>query len=279
MQTENTSMIDPPREILDRLETFIHNRSIPNIIFHGAAGSGKRTLLSKFIELIYKNNKSAMKDYVLYVNCAQGKGIKFIREDLKHFAKTHINTLGGNLFKSIILTNADKLTIDAQSALRRCIEVFSHTTRFFIVVENKYKLLRPIISRFCEIYVPSPVINGVSINLYKHNICQTTNYTQRESSKNIAVKRIINKLKEDSSVSSIHNCVELLYSKGFSALDVVEYFQGKHPFNIDTYHHNQVLFQFSQARKEYRNENIAMFFLINMFLLCSNDDLENMLVM
>jgi len=279
MQTENTTMIDPPRDILARLETFIQNRSIPNIIFHGAAGSGKRTLLSKFIELIYKNNKSAMKDYVLYVNCAQGKGIKFIREDLKHFAKTHINTLGGNLFKSIILTNADKLTIDAQSALRRCIEVFSHTTRFFIVVENKYKLLRPIISRFCEMYVPSPVINGVSINLYKHNICQTINYTQRESSKNIAVKRIINKLKEDSSVGSIHNCVELLYSKGFSALDVVEYFQGKHPFRIDTYHHNQVLFQFSQARKEYRNENIAMFFLINMFLLCSNDDLENMLVM
>ena len=279
MQTENTTMIDPPRDILARLETFIQNRSIPNIIFHGAAGSGKRTLLSKFIELIYKNNKSAMKDYVLYVNCAQGKGIKFIREDLKHFAKTHINTLGGNLFKSIILTNADKLTIDEQSTLRRCIEVFSHTTRFFIVVENKYKLLRPIISRFCEMYVPSPVINGVSINLYKHNICQTINYTQRESSKNIAVKRIINKLKEDSSVGSIHNCVELLYSKGFSALDVVEYFQGKHPFRIDTYHHNQVLFQFSQARKEYRNENIAMFFLINMFLLCSNDDLENMLVM
>ena len=41
-------------------------------------------------------------------------------------------------------TNADKLTIDAQSALRRCIELFSHNTRFFIVVEDKNKLLRPI---------------------------------------------------------------------------------------------------------------------------------------
>jgi len=220
-----------------------------------------------------------MKDYVLYVNCAQGKGIKFIREDLKHFAKTHINTLGGNLFKSIILTNADKLTIDAQSALRRCIEVFSHTTRFFIVVENKYKLLRPIISRFCEIYVPSPVINGVGVNLYKYNIRQTTNHAERENNNSTAVKRILNKLKDDMSMISIQCCVESLYSKGFSALDVIEYFQCKNPFKINIYHHYQVLFHFSQARKDYRNENMAMFFLINMFLLCSNDDLENMLVM
>ena len=48
------------------------------------------------------------------------------------------------MFKSIILLNADKLTIDAQSALRRCIEVFNHTTRFFIIVEDRYKLLKPI---------------------------------------------------------------------------------------------------------------------------------------
>ena len=48
------------------------------------------------------------------------------------------------------LKHADKLTIDAQSALRRCIELFSHTTRFFIIVEDKNKLLKPIISRFCN---------------------------------------------------------------------------------------------------------------------------------
>jgi DNA polymerase III delta prime subunit len=36
------------------------------------------------------------------------------------------------------------LTIDAQSALRRCIEQFSFNTRFFIIIENKHKLLKPI---------------------------------------------------------------------------------------------------------------------------------------
>ena len=90
----------------------------------------------------------------MFVNCAHGKGIKFIRDELKQFAKTNIQFDDNNLFKSIVMYNADELTIDAQSALRRCIELFSHTTRFFIVVENKHKLLKPILSRFCEIYVP-----------------------------------------------------------------------------------------------------------------------------
>jgi DNA polymerase III delta prime subunit len=270
--------IDTHTEILNRLNLFIQNKSIPNIIFHGSPGCGKRTILSKFINMIY-NDKSAIKDYVLYVNCAQGKGIKFIREDLKHFAKTHINTLGGNVFKSIILTNADKLTIDAQSALRRCIEVFSHTTRFFIIIEDKYKLLRPIMSRFCEIHIPSPYIDKTNVNLYKYNICQADGYIDREKNNASSVRRIINKLKNEVSVLNIHNCVETLYENGFSSLDVLGYFQGKHPFNIEPFHHHHVIFQFSQTKKEFRNEKLSMFFLINMFLLCSNDELENMLVM
>ena len=88
------------------------------------------------------------------VNCSHGKGIKFIREELKFFAKTNIQTNSGVLFKTIVLINAHHLTIDAQSALRRCIELFSYNTRFFIILENKHKLLKPILSRFCEIYVP-----------------------------------------------------------------------------------------------------------------------------
>ena len=153
--------------IKQKLEYFKSIHKIPNIIFHGTSGSGKRTIVNEFIKDIYNNEKDKIKSLVMYVNCAHGKGIKFIREDLKFFAKTHINSNGGDVFKSIILLNADKLTMDAQSALRRCIELFSHNTRFFIVVEDKYNLLKPILSRFCEIYVPEPTINGEILNIYK----------------------------------------------------------------------------------------------------------------
>ena len=142
---------------------FLENKKIPHIVFHGPSGSGKRTVLAYLIENIYKD-VIKYKDYIMYINCAHGKGIRFIRDDLKFFAKTNIHNKNGELFKSIILFNADKLTIDALSALRRCIELFNHTTRFFIIVEDKYKLLKPILSRFCEIYVSEPSINNKRTN-------------------------------------------------------------------------------------------------------------------
>ena len=164
------------QNIKDKLEYFHKIHKIPNIIFNGPSGSGKSTMVNDFISLIYDNNKDKIKDFVMYVNCAHGKGIKFIREELKFFAKTHINSNGGNTFKSIVLLNGDKLTMDAQSALRRCIELFSHNTRFFIIVEDKYKLLRPILSRFCEIYIPEPEYEGKIINLYKYNLKRIFNF-------------------------------------------------------------------------------------------------------
>ena len=145
-------------KLQQQLKSFCEYNQVPNILFHGPPGSGKKTLLQFFLQTIYKNNKENIQKYVICVNCAHahGKGIKFIREELKFFAKTHIHNNGGHFFKSIILTNGDKLTTDAQSALRRCIEMFTFNTRFFIVVEDKYRLLKPILSRFCEIFVPSP---------------------------------------------------------------------------------------------------------------------------
>ena len=150
-------MLSIHKEIKEKLNYYFLIKKIPNIIFYGNSGTGKKTIVFDFIEKIYNGDKNKINEYVMIVNCVQMKGIKLIREDIKFFAKTNINSKEGDMFKSIVLINADKLTIDAQSALRRLIEVFNHSTRFFIIVEDKYKLLKPIISRFCEIYVPIPL--------------------------------------------------------------------------------------------------------------------------
>ncbi len=157
-------MLDIHQSIKNKLNYFHEMHKIPNILFHGPTGSGKRTIVNDFIHKIYDNKREIIKSFVMYVNCSHGKGIKFIREELKFFAKTHINSNGGNTFKSVVLLNADKLTLDAQSALRRCIELFSHNTRFFIIAEDKYNLMKPILSRFCEIYIPEPVIDDKIIS-------------------------------------------------------------------------------------------------------------------
>ena len=110
-------MIKFNESIKNKLDYFLQTKKIPNIIFHGSCGSGKRTIVNNFINDIYDKQKHLIQTYVMNVNCAHGKGIKFVREELKFFAKTHINNVGTTCyFKTIILSNADKLTIDAQSA-------------------------------------------------------------------------------------------------------------------------------------------------------------------
>ena len=182
----------------EKLDHFIETKTIPNIIFHGLSGSGKSTVMSAFLLRIYDNDVNKMKANTMIVNCSHGKGIKFIREELKFFAKTNIESNFNALFKSIVLLNAESLTIDAQSALRRCIEIFSKKTRFFIVIENKHKLLNPIVSRFCQLYIPEEIdySTGNSINLHQQHIIAKLQYINiiKDLTQNYIIKSYCEKL-------------------------------------------------------------------------------------
>lgn len=263
--------LDIHKNIVNKLKYFIEIKKIPNIIFHGPSGSGKKKLVNNFINLIYNNDKHLIKSYVMYVNCAHGKGIKFIREELKFFAKTYIIN---NFFKSIILSNADKLTIDGQSALRRCIELFSHSTRFFIIVEDKYKLLRPIISRFCEIYVHYPIVNGKPTNLNKY---QVDNIFDDIKNKNrlIWIKRkidsIIN-LKNNLSKEKLFDLSLSFYEKGYSAIDLINIIENLKINDLKKY---KILLTIHKIKKEFRNEKLLMLFILNMLLYDIENEINN----
>ena len=268
------------QDIREKLKYFHSIHKIPNIIFNGPSGSGKSTIVNEFIHLIYDGNKDKIKDFVMYVNCAHGKGIKFIREELKFFAKTHINSNGGDTFKSIVLLNGDKLTMDAQSALRRCIELFSHNTRFFIIVEDKYKLLRPILSRFCEVYISEPEHNKTNINLYKYNLEQTFPFADIKNQKSEWLKNELQKTFLSNSVGSkttkddIYTFVIKLYEKGYSALDIIKLMEdGVFPLSQEKRY--ELLVAFSKVRKEFRNEKMLMMFIINFTFLDKETVLEN----
>jgi DNA polymerase III delta prime subunit len=261
------------QNIKEKLEHFNKNHKIPNIIFNGSSGSGKSTIVNDFINLIYQGNKEKIKDFVMYVNCAHGKGIKFIRDELKFFAKTHINSNGGDTFKSIVLLNGDKLTMDAQSALRRCIELFSHNTRFFIIVEDKYKLLKPILSRFCEIYVPEPEYKGKIINLYKFNLDETFKLT---NIKNIKAEWLKKELQKPITLETdLITLSTKLYEKGYSALDLIKLIEDG-SIKIDENKKYDLLIAFNKVRKEFRNEKLLFLFIINFTFLDLKTQLENM---
>ena len=263
--------------IKEKLNCFQEHHKIPNIIFHGPTGSGKRSIVNEFITNIYDNDKDKIKSFVMYVNCSHGKGIKFIREELKFFAKTHINSNGGNTFKSIILLNADKLTMDAQSALRRCIELFSHNTRFFIVAENKYNLMKPILSRFCEIYVPEPLLNGEIINLYKYNLNEIFKMKDIKQQKNVALLKELTKINKNITLQLLMQTCTKLYEKGFSALDIIYLLENQNYLKdiITDEKRYELLIAFNRVRREFRNEKLLFLFVLNFIFLSSELCLEN----
>ena len=266
------------QNIREKLEYFQSIHKIPNIIFHGPSGSGKRTIVSEFISNVYDNDREKIKSLVMYVNCAHGKGIKFIREELKFFAKTHINSNGGNIFKSIILLNADKLTMDAQSALRRCIELFSHNTRFFIIVEDKYNLLKPILSRFCEIYVPEPMHNGKIINLYKYNLEQTFFLQDVKKSRTEWLKKELGKsVLQTTTIQKLMTLCSKLYEKGYSGLDILNLRENTNflETQINQERRYELLIAFNRVREEFRNEKLLILFILNFVYLSSELSLEN----
>jgi DNA polymerase III delta prime subunit len=264
--------------IKEKLDYFYKIHKIPNIIFHGPSGTGKRSLVNDFIHKIYDNDREKIKSFVMYVNCSHGKGIKFIREELKFFAKTHINSNGGNIFKSIILLNADKLTMDAQSALRRCIELFSHNTRFFIVAEDKYNLMKPILSRFCEIYVPEQVINGQIINLYKYNLNEVFNMKDIKIQRYDALKKdILKSINKKTSIKELMDFCTKIYEKGYSALDILTLLENPKFLEgvINQDKRYELLLSFNRVRREFRNEKLLFLFILNFIFLSSELCLEN----
>ena len=289
-------------DVIEKLNQFIMNKKIPNIIFHGSNGCGKNTILSNFISSIYNNTRPIIKTHVMRVNCAYGRGIRFIREDLKYFAKSNLDTANGEMFKSIVLLNADKLTIDAQSALRRCIELFCHSTRFFIVVEDKNKLLKPILSRFCEIYVPDYVVNlkstskskskasNTHINLHAFHNENILGFKKYHTHRLKALDKILNSSGVSFSNSNIENnlipytkLVDLsdsLVETGYSATDVIQLLETASHFNNEMsddelFRNHELLLAFNCVKREFRNEKLLLLFVLYFIVFRSEMDLKN----
>jgi len=266
-------------KVQETLDFFYQKRRIPHIIFHGPSGSGKKTIVHQFLEKIYGNDKAKMKSNIMFVNCAHGKGIKFIREELKFFAKTNIQISQGILFKTIILLNADYLTIDAQSALRRCIELFSNNTRFFIIVENKDKLLKPILSRFCDLYI-HPSYNETikkTVNLHQVQLDRVFLLEDFKKERTERLHSILYPLLYESSIDKEYKDlvkkVELLYEEGYSCMDVIYWM--KTSSELSESEKSEVEMVFYKIKSEYRCEKMLMFYIFDYAFLRKKKELKN----
>ena len=161
------------------LTSLSENSEFPHLIFYGPDGAGKKTRVHCFLskvygEGIYKMNtvnkelklKSKSISYMVtssnyhleFCPSDVGNNDKFI---ISHVIKetssfTQLDTESQKNFKVIVLLEADKMTKEAQSALRRTMEKYSENCRIIMVVNDLSAIIDPIRSRCFSLRIPSP---------------------------------------------------------------------------------------------------------------------------
>jgi replication factor C small subunit len=141
------------KQIINGLSNLIRNPyEIPHLLFAGPAGVGKTTAaLCIARELL---GEYWQRD-TLELNASDERGIKMVRERVKEFAAvmklSTSNDDDDKPYRIIILDEADEMTSEAQTALRRIIEDSSKTTRFIIICNYLSQIIEPIQSR-CVVF-------------------------------------------------------------------------------------------------------------------------------
>lgn len=131
---------------MKKLESYVENyrqgkADQPHLLFYGPPGTGKTSSAHVLARELYGDQ---WKHFTLDTNASDERGIDSIRGKVKEFART------GSLDQQhgmVILDEADQLTHDAQAALRRIMDDYSHNCRFVICANNVRKLIPAIQSR------------------------------------------------------------------------------------------------------------------------------------
>jgi len=127
--------------VVDRLKSFVKNKTIPHMIFAGPPGTGKTCCAIAIARELFGDN---WRQNFQETNASDMRGIDVIRTRIKNFSRTRPI---GSTFKIIFLDEGDALTPDAQNALRRLMEMYADVTRFIISCNYSSNIIAPIQSR------------------------------------------------------------------------------------------------------------------------------------
>ncbi|KAI8870038.1 putative replication factor protein, partial [Ramicandelaber brevisporus] len=155
-------------EAVQVLRRSIDSKNLPHLLLSGTPGNGKTSTIMALARELY--GPALMKSRVLELNASDERGISIIREKVKNFARMTVSTNVLNEkgeepppYKIIILDEADSMTTDAQSALRRTMETYSKTTRFCLICNYVSRIIEPLASRCAKFrFKPLTVEQGMA---------------------------------------------------------------------------------------------------------------------
>ncbi|KAM3560479.1 hypothetical protein MY1884_002929 [Beauveria asiatica] len=135
------------------LQRTLQAANLPHMLFYGPPGTGKTSTILALAKQLY--GPEMMKSRVLELNASDERGISIVREKVKNFARMQLTNPPAGYrekypcppFKIIILDEADSMTQDAQSALRRTMEIYSKITRFCLICNYVTRIIDPLASR------------------------------------------------------------------------------------------------------------------------------------
>ncbi|KAF6842485.1 Replication factor C subunit 2 [Colletotrichum musicola] len=135
------------------LQRTLQASNLPHMLFYGPPGTGKTSTVLALAKELY--GPEMMKSRVLELNASDERGISIVREKVKDFARMQLTNPTTEYkkrypcppFKIIILDEADSMTQDAQSALRRTMETYSKITRFCLICNYVTRIIDPLASR------------------------------------------------------------------------------------------------------------------------------------
>jgi len=134
------------------------------------------------------------------------------------------------------------------------------------------------LSRFCEIYVSEPVINGNIINLYQYNLNELFKMKDIKTQRlKLLKKELLKTINKKITVEDLMLLCVKLYEKAYSALDILHLLETPKFLenNMSTEKRYELLICFNRVRKEFRNEKLLMLFILNFIFLSSELSLEN----
>ena len=139
---DNISEIKGHVDIMKVLGKYKDISSMPHLIFYGPPGTGKTSTILAMAKKFYGDRLQSM---VMEINASDERGIDIVTGKIKSFVQT--KSIVGPQIKLVLLDEADALTSEAQSALRRIIEKYTKTSRFCLCCNYSSKISTPIQSR------------------------------------------------------------------------------------------------------------------------------------